>query len=584
MVTDGGIAVPQPIDPEIPLGKRTPFYRFFEMVPAIISYGAFVLLIVLSLVSPLLAAIYLMLIIIVLLVRAVGITYHTLAGHRRLVRAQRVQWSERLADLESPSESYNKRLVGKPHGYGMAQHVENLRLISADTSGSFPKPSDLYNVVIIAAYNEAYEVIEPTVRSLIQTTYDHKKMIVVLAYEERGGEAIEATAHRLQKEFKKSFMAFEIVKHPRNLPHEVVGKGGNITYAGKYVQNWLDTKGIEYKNVLVTTLDSDNRPHPAYFDYATYEYIVNEDRKHLAYQPIALFLNNIWDVPAPMRVVATGNTFWNIISSMRPHIMRNFASHSQPMDALVEMDFWSTRSIVEDGHQFWRSYFHFNGKYSVHPIYIPIYQDAVLDDTYFKTFRAQFIQLRRWMYGASDIPFVAERVFTKKRTVPFLGGFIWFIRALDGYVTAASVSIIVAVGGWVPLLINSHAYRDVVAHQLPDTISIFQRIALVGLVIMVYLSFKMLPPRPERYKRSRTFWMLAQWVIMPLTAIGFLSFAALNAQARLFLGRYLTKFDVTNKATVASREELKRAAKQGEVTRVSDLSLKPPRRLFRRSK
>lgn len=562
------------IDPEIPLGKRTKFYRFFEMVPAIISYGSFILLVLLSIVSPLLAAIYLLLIIIVLLVRAVGITYHTLMGHNRLVKAQRVHWAERLQELEHPKSAYKKRLALPAKGYGMAQHLENLRLIVADRSGVYPKPSQLYNVVIIAAYNEAYEVLEPTVRSLTQTTYTHKKMIVALAYEERGGEAIEATARRLQKEYKNAFMAFEIVKHPRDLPNEVIGKGGNITYAGKYMQKWLDKHGIEYKNVLLTTLDSDNRPHSAYFDYATYEYIVNEDRKHLAYQPIALFLNNIWDVPAPMRVVATGNTFWNIISSMRPHIMRNFASHSQPMDALVEMNFWSTRSIVEDGHQFWRSYFHFNSHYSVHPLYIPIYQDAVLDNTYVRTFKAQFIQLRRWMYGASDIPFVAERVFTKKRTVPFWSGFLWFFRALDGYVTAASVSIIVAVGGWVPLLVNSHAYRDVVAHQLPDTVALFQRIALVGLLVLVYLSMKMLPPRPERYRRSRTFWMLAQWVLMPFTAIGFLSFAALNAQARLFFGRYLTKFDVTNKATVESRAALKHSVDAKTPTRVSDLRIK----------
>lgn len=563
-------------DLELPLGKRTKFYRFFEMVPAILSYGAFVLLIVLSLLSPLLAAIYLMLIIIALLVRAVGIVYHTLAGHNRLVKAQRVNWAHRLAELEDAKEAYERHIHSKPEGFGMQQHIENLRMISADESKMYPKPSEVYNVVIIAAYNEAYEVIEPTIRSLTRTTYDHKKLIVVLAYEERGGADIENTAKRLAEEYKNSFMTFQIVKHPRDLPNEVVGKGGNITYAGKFIQKWLDEKGIEYKNVLLTTLDSDNRPHHAYFDYATYEYIVNEDRKHLAYQPIALFLNNIWDVPAPMRVVATGNTFWNIISSMRPHIMRNFASHSQPMDALVEMNFWSTRTVVEDGHQFWRSYFYFNGKYSVHPLYIPIYQDAVLDNTYLKSFKAQFIQLRRWMYGASDVPYVAERVFTKKRTVPFWQGFVWFIRGLDGYVTAASVSIIVAVGGWVPLLINSDAYRDVVAHQLPDTIAMFQRVALIGIIVMVYLSFKLLPPRPERYKRTRTFWMLAQWVIMPLTAIGFLSFAALNAQARLFLGKYLTKFDVTNKATVASREALKHAADKNEPTRVSELEIERP--------
>ncbi|MFZ1250381.1 MAG: glycosyltransferase family 2 protein [Candidatus Microsaccharimonas sp.] len=558
---------------ELPLGKRSKFYRFFEMVPAIISYGAFVLLIVLSIVSPLLGAIYLMLVIIVLLVRAVGIIYHTLAGHSRLVKAQRVHWSHRLEELENAAEAYERHSHTKPQGFGMVQHIENLRLIAADESDTYPKPSDIYNLVIVAAYNEAYEVIEPTIRSLTATTYDKKRLIVALAYEERGGEDIENTAKRLAEEYKDTFLTFQIIKHPRDLPNEVVGKGGNITYAGKQMQKWVEQQGIEYKNVLITTLDSDNRPHAAYFDYATYEYIVNEDRKHLAYQPIALFLNNIWDVPAPMRVVATGNTFWNIISSMRPHLLRNFASHSQPMDALVEMGFWSTRTVVEDGHQFWRSYFYFNGKYSVHPLYIPIYQDAVLDNTYLKTFKAQFIQLRRWMYGASDIPFVAERLFTKKRTVPFWPGFIWFMRGLDGYVTAASVSIIVAVGGWVPLLVNSQAYRDVVAHQLPDTIAMIQRIALIGIIVMVYLSFKLLPPRPERYKRTRTFWMLAQWLIMPLTAIGFLSFAALNAQARLFFGKYLTKFDVTNKATVASREALKHSAKKAEPIRVSELEI-----------
>ena len=56
-----------PPDFELPLGKRTRFYRLFEMLPAVLSYGAFILLIILSLISPLLAAIYLMLILITLL-------------------------------------------------------------------------------------------------------------------------------------------------------------------------------------------------------------------------------------------------------------------------------------------------------------------------------------------------------------------------------------------------------------------------------------------------------------------------------------------------------------------------------------
>jgi cellulose synthase/poly-beta-1,6-N-acetylglucosamine synthase-like glycosyltransferase len=541
------------IDLEIPIGKRTLSYRLFEMLPALLSYGAFILLIVLSLVSPLLAAIYLMLIIITVLVRAVVVVYHTLTGHSRLVKTQKVDWAERLADFEDPATSYELRQNSRSKAFGMLAHVDNLRLATADPE-AFPKPSDIYNLVIIATYNETYEVLRPTIQSLIDSTYDNRKLIVVLTYEARAGEATESNAIRLEKEFKNTFYKFIITKHPEGLPGETVGgKGGNITFAGNYMKTWLAEEGIEYKNVIVTTLDSDNHPHRAYFDYLTYEFVVNEDRKHTSFQPIAMFTNNIWDVPAPMRVVATGNTFWSIISSMRPHILRNFAAHSQPMEALVEMGFWSTRTVVEDGHQFWRSYFHFSGNYSVKALYVPIYQDAVLDVTYGKTLKAQFKQLRRWMYGASDIPYVAVHLFTSKRNVPFWSGFLWFVRALDGYVTAASISIIVAVGGWIPLLINNQAYHDVVAHQLPDVVSTVQQIALIGLIVMVFMSFQLLPPRPERYKRHRTIGMVLQWVLMPLTAIVYLSFAALNAQTRLATGRYLQKFEVTTKAVHRSR-------------------------------
>ena len=551
------------IDLEIPLGKRTPQYRFFEMVPAILSYGALILLVVLSLVSPLLAAVYLMLIIVTLLVKAVGIAYHTISGRNHLEKAQKIDWRERLEDFENPVDAYALRLKSQSHAFAMSTHVDNLRLAAADPA-AFPVPSGLYNVVIVTAYNESYEIIEPTMQSLMQTTYDKSHLIVVFAYEERGGAAIEKTALRLQKKFGSKFGDFILVKHPRDLPDEVVGKGGNITYAGRHMQKWLDEKGIAYKDVIVTTLDCDNHPHATYFDYVTYEFIVHEDRKHLSFQPISLFLNNIWDVPAPMRVIATGNSFWNIISSMRPHSLRNFASHSQPMEALVEMDFWSTRTIVEDGHQYWRSYFYFNGNYNVIPLYVPIYQDAVLDTTYLKTLKAQFIQLRRWAYGASDVPYVATRIFSRNRNVPFFSGLSQLIILIDGHLTLASVSILVAVGGWVPLFINSQAYHDVVAHQLPDVISIVQRIALFGLFITVFLSFKMLPPRPERYKRHRNIGMLAQWLLMPLTAVGYSAASALYSQGRLFLGKYLTKFDVTNKETYATAAKAQQAHKKSK--------------------
>lgn len=538
------------IDLEIPIGKRTRKYRFFERLPAIVSYGAIIILIVLSLVNPFMAAAYLLVIILTMLVKVVGITYHMVKGRLLMDKACRVDWRNRLEDLENPKESYANHRGKKSSALGYDQHVENLRLMASAEEGYFPKPSEIYNALIIPAYNEPYEVIASTMKEVEKVDYDKSRLIVIFAYEERGGEGIKQTAKRLEKEYKGVFHTFRAVEHPKDLPNEVVGKGGNITYAGRWLKDYLEEQDIQFRNVIVTTMDCDNKPHKVYFDYLTYEYIVREDRKHLAYQPIALFTNNIWDVPAPMRVVATGNSFWNIISSMRPHILRNFASHAQPMDALVEMDFWSVRTIVEDGHQYWRSYFYFGGNYEVIPLHAPIYQDAVLSETYKKTLKAQFVQLRRWAYGASDVPYVAVRVFTKNRNVKLWSGFTRFVRLLDGHVTLACVPLLVAFGGWVPLLLSAESARIIVVHQLPEVISVLQRIAMIGLVVMIFTSMKLLPPRPVRYKRSRSVWMVIQWVLMPVTSIVYSSSAAFNSQTRLFLGKYLDKFDVTDKVTI----------------------------------
>ena len=49
--------------------------------------------------------------------------------------------------------------------------------------------------------------------------------------------------------------------------------------------------------------------------------------------------------------------------------------------------------------------------------------------------------------------------------------------------------------------------------------------------------------------------MVLQWVLLPLTTICYSSFAALTSQTRLMFGRYLGKFDVTEKAVVKDSGE-----------------------------
>ena len=302
------------------------------------------------------------------------------------------------------------------------------------------------------------------------------------------------------------------------------------------------------ENIIVTSLDSDNRMAEKYLDSVAYEFIVHPNRQRLSYQPVSLFMNNIWDAPAPTRIIAVSNSFFNVITTMRPHALRNFASHSQPLQALEAMDFWSKRTIVEDGHQYWRSLFFFGGDYSVLPIRIPIYQDAVIDETLWKTIKAQFVQVRRWYYGASDVAYVGSKLFVPrdKRLVPFWQLFPKFWRLLDGHVTLAIMAPLITFGAWVPMIMNVSSHT-MVAYNLPNIVSIIETIASIGLLITVLVSLRMLPRRPAKYRKGKKLFMIIQWVLIPVTSILYQSLAAFYAQTRLMLGKYMEKFDVTKK-------------------------------------
>ncbi|MBQ9019841.1 hypothetical protein IJ096_00735 [Candidatus Saccharibacteria bacterium] len=522
---------------EIPLGRRTKLYRFFEILPGVLSYGMIAALFIISWFSPFLGAVYLLILVVTVLVKAIVSAVHTVKGYKEMMRAQEVDWAKRLSQLSEPHKYYEKLHGRGSRSFGYDEHVENLRVLSVGEI-EYPKPEAVKHLIIMAAYNEGLETLVPSLEAVVETGFDNKKIIFTLAYEERGGEEMERTAKELKKKFAGVFYDFVLVKHPKDLPREIQGKGPNLTYAGEYMQEYLERKRIKAENVIVTSLDSDNRMSKHYLDYVAYEFIVHRDRQHLSYQPISLFTNNIWDAPAPMRVIAVSNSFFNVISTMRPHLLRNFASHSQPMLALQEMGFWSKRTIVEDGHQYWRSLFFFDGDYDVLSIKVPIGQDVVMEETIWKTLKAQFMQLRRWDYGASDVAYVGVRLFSKERKIPFFKLFPKFWRLLDGHVTLAALSPIVAFGGWVPMLMNQQP-RTVVAYSLPSTVGTIQTVAMVGLFITILFSLKMLPPRPAKYKRKRTIWMVLQWVLMPIIAIVYQSAAAFYAQTRLMIGRYM---------------------------------------------
>lgn len=519
---------------EIPLKNEKPkSYRWLERLPAVLSYGLLLTPIILSQISPKATAYFILGYLILWIVRAVGLNVRVLQGWSNTQKHQKYDWVKMLDDVE------NRRVTVKDPKW----HEGNISRI--DQYPPKVKPSEAIQAVIIAIYNESRDIVEPTIQSVISSQYNLDKVVLIIAYEQRGGEEIKKMSEDLVREYGPQVKYAEAIEHPSDMPGEVIGKGGNITYAGRRLEKWLEKEEIDPERVIVTTLDSDNRPHPYYFASLAYIYCLIPEPKYKSFQPIAVYTNNIWDAPALMRVIATGNSFWNVILTMRPHLIRNFSAHAQSMRALIDTDFWSVRTIVEDGHQYWRTYFRYDGNHEAYPVFLPIYQDAVLAEGYKRTLKAQFIQIRRWAYGASDIPYVITKGYLTKNKIPRWDMLSKTFRLLEGHLSWATAPILLTFSAFIPILFNP---QDIAANQLPNIASYIQRGAMVGLFITMYLSFKALPKKPLRYKRHRTILMLFQWLFLPVTTIVYSAASALNSQTRLFFGWYLDKFDVTEKA------------------------------------
>lgn len=511
-------------------------YRALEILPGVLSWTILSLPAALTIINPKLAAYFIIIFLLFWFTRIVGLNLRALQGWRNLKRYRLLPWQQLNDDLE----------VLEPHTKDVPSwHTRNLERVASNIPAQIRiKPSQVYQAVIIAFWNESRDILEPTVQSVLDSDYDHKKVILLIAYEQRGGPQTKKLAEDLVKEYGHHFFHAEAVMHPWPMYGEVIGKGGNITYAGRRLKEVIRQKKIDPSRVLVTTLDADNRPDKQYLAALSYTYCSTEEPRYASYQPIAMFTNNIWDAPAPMRVVATGNSFWYLTLSLRPHILRNFSAHAQSLQTLIDTDFWSTRTIVEDGHQYWRTFFRYDGKHDVYPVFLPVYQDAVLASGYWRTLKAQFVQIRRWAWGASDIAYVAYNGFLKKNRVPKLILIARFGRLLESHVSWAVMPPILLAAGIVPFVINPDSY---VTNQLPQIARWIQTIATVGIFVSLYLSFRILPPKPLRYRRHRNVWMVLQWAFLPLTTITYGAAAALYSQTRLIFGRYM-EWIVTEKA------------------------------------
>ncbi len=495
-------------------GKDRLVYRMLEILPAFLSWGTIILVILLSWLLPVWAAVFIIVFDVYWLIKTAYLSFHLRVNWKRLKHHLEVDWEKRLENL---------------------------------------KWQGLWQMVILPFYKEGYDVLEDNIESLLNSSWPKEKMIIVLSGEERAGEEAKERAKMIYEKYGGEFGHFLSIAHPKDVPGELAGKGSNIAYAAEKARvKILDKNNINYRDVLVSAFDIDTRPYPQYFNCLTWHFLTAEKPYRSSFQPVPLYNNNIWDAPALSRVVATSGTFWQMIQQERPERLSTFSSHSVSFQTLYEIGYWQKNMVSEDSRIFWNALLHFNGDYDVIPLSYPVSLDAALAPTLFGTAVSVYKQQRRWTWGVENVPYLLFG-FWKNKVIPLSKKFHFSFVQLEGFWSLATNPLLIFMLGWLPLFLGGPEFNTtLLSYNLPRVTRVLMSLAMLGLVGSAIISLSLLPSRPKEQKFYKKIFMILQWILIPFTILVFGSIPGLDSQTRLMLGRYMG-FWVTPKYQTKSK-------------------------------
>lgn len=555
-------------DPKTKIAKERKIQRALEIIPGALTWATIIGMFVLSFFVPVWVSIYIIIFDLYWIFRTIFIAYYSIEGYQKLKKGKEIDWWERCQNISNPKnfqEIISKRIleIKKILKEAGIMKIRERRILKKEVKkleegakevAQLEKISDqildwreIVHVVMLPTATEPAEVIEPAIQAIADSNFPNQQFIILLATEEREPEERRAKkANYLKNKFEGVFRDFIVTTHKvRN--DEMKAKGSNATFAARFLVKYLEEKNIDFKKVIFSNFDCDSVAHPQYFAALTYQYITDPKRLQRSYQPLPMYHNNLWDTNAFVRIIVTSSSFWHIFQSTRPDGMVTFSSHSEPFDTLVKVDFWPVNMISEDSIIYWKCFSYFNGDYKVKPIYLPISLDAVLAETYWKTIVNQYKQKRRWAYGIENFPVIMRAIVPDKK-IGFIKKVKVTVEMLEGHHSWATAPFILAILGWLPVIIGGDQFnQSVLAHNLPAITRTLMNLAMFGLAISVSLSFLMMPPRPKKYSRWKNIYMVLQWILIPITAPFLGAMPAIDSQTRLLLGKYFGEFWVTDK-------------------------------------
>jgi len=486
-------------------------YRLLEIFPGAASWLTLILVVILSWQKPVWMAIFIIAFVIYYFFRTLYFSIHLFSCYRQMKKNEEVDWIEKLNSLAK--EKYSLPLASW---------------------------QELHQLVVFPIYKESLGIVRSGLQSLVDTDWPKEKLIVVLSFEERAGEEAKKTAQALENEFANKFFKLLIAFHPAGLVGEIPGKGSNEAWAVKKAkEEIIDPLKIPYQNIIVSSFDADTVVFPKYFSCLAFHYLTAENPLRSSFQPIPLFINNIWQAPLISRVFAFSATFWEMICLERTEKLITFSSHAMSFQALVDVDFYQTNVVSEDSRIFWQCLLSFDGDYQVVPLYYPLSMDANVSSSFLRTMKAVYRQIRRWAYGVENVPYYLYG-FWKNKKIPLSKKFSLGFTTFETYWSWSTNSIMIFMLGWLPIVIGGEEFRQsLLSYNLPILTRNILTVGMVGLVASAAFSVMILSPRFIKVGRQRYLFFFLEWFLMPFIMIFFVSLPALEAQTRLMVGRYL---------------------------------------------
>lgn len=493
--------------------KQRLLYRLLEMFPGALSLGTLLVVLVFSWAFPSFVAIFVICFSFYYLLRVLYFSMHQVISYFKIKKHLKTDW------------------------------LKELKKIPVKTSNKDWK--NIYHLIILPTYKEGAKIIKESLDAIVAAEYPKERLIVVLATEARAGKEFEEMAKRIEKEYKDKFLKFAVTSHPANIEGEIAGKGSNVAFAGEKAKEIVDSLKIKYENILISSFDIDTKVYKHYFSCLTWYFLNEENPQMASYQPVPVYNNNIWKAHFFTRVVATSNTFWQMIQQERSEKLTTYSSHAIPGKVFFEVGYPSN-VVQDDSRIFWKAYLYYDGNYRVVPIYYLVSMDAVQTPRFLRTVINQYQQQKRWAWGCAEIPYIMFGFLQNKKIS--LGSKISHLYTIiDGYWSWATAALLLLILGWLPILLGGQQFNfSVLSFNLPILTGRIMTFALVGMLISAILSTLLLPPLPKGSRRIKKAAVFVQWLFLPVTLIVFGSFPALDAQIRLMLGKYMG-FWVTEK-------------------------------------